>query len=121
VAAVLAAGDGALLSHGTAAWRWRIISAPPSMIELALPRDHAEIAGLTLFVSRNLRAGDTTCNGRFPTTSVPRTLLDLAARYERRALVRALADAEFPTTCAPRTSSARCAAATRAAPASAPR
>ena len=86
VAAVLAAGDGALLRHGTAAWRWRIISAPPSMIELALPRDHAEIAGLTLFVSRNLRAGDTTGNGRFPTTSVPRTLLDLATRYNRRAL-----------------------------------
>jgi hypothetical protein len=30
VAALLAAGDGALLSHGTAAWRWRIIPAPPS-------------------------------------------------------------------------------------------
>ena len=39
LAALLAAGDGALLSHGTAAWRWRIIPAPPSMIELALPRD----------------------------------------------------------------------------------
>ena len=38
VAALLAAGDGALLSHGTAAWRWRIIAAPPSMIELAVPR-----------------------------------------------------------------------------------
>src|SRR5882724_13570572 len=29
VAALLAAGEGALLSHGTAAWRWRIIPAPP--------------------------------------------------------------------------------------------
>ena len=27
-AALLAAGDGALLSHGTAAWRWRIIPGP---------------------------------------------------------------------------------------------
>jgi hypothetical protein len=95
VAALLAAGDGALLSHGTAAWRWRIIPAPPSVIELALPRDHAEIGGLTIFVSRKLRAGDTTHNGRFPTTSVPRTLLDLATRYDRRALLRALAEAEF--------------------------
>jgi very-short-patch-repair endonuclease len=65
------------------------------MIELALPRDHAEIQGLTVFVSRNLRPGDTSVNGRFPTTSVPRTLLDLATRYERRALLRALAEAEF--------------------------
>jgi very-short-patch-repair endonuclease len=95
VAALLAAGEGALLSHGTAAWRWRIIRAPPSMIELALPRDHAQIAGLRVFVSRNLRPGDTTHNGRFPATSVARTLLDLAARYDRRALLRALAEAEF--------------------------
>jgi very-short-patch-repair endonuclease len=95
LAALLAAGEGALLSHGTAAWRWRIIPAPPSVIELALPRDHAEIQGLNLFGSRNLRPGDTTQNGRFPTTSVPRTLLDLATRYERHALRRALAEAEF--------------------------
>ena len=95
VAALLAAGDGAFLSHGTAAWRWRIIPAPPSMIELALPRNHAKMKGPTIFVSRNLRPGDTTHNGRFPTTTVSRTLLDLATRYERRALVRALAEAEF--------------------------
>jgi very-short-patch-repair endonuclease len=95
LAALLAAGDGAVLGHGTAAWRWRIIPAPPSMIELALPRDHAEIQGLKLFVSRNLRPGDTTQNGSFPTTSVQRTLLDLATRYERGALLRALAEAEF--------------------------
>ena len=95
VAALLAAGDGALLSHGTAAWRWRIIAAPPSMIELAVPRNHAQTEGLTVFVSRNLRAGDTTRNGRFPTTSVARTLLDLATRYDHRALLRALAEAEF--------------------------
>jgi very-short-patch-repair endonuclease len=95
LAALLATGDGAVLSHGTAAWRWRTIPAPPSMIELALPRDHAQIEGLTVFVSRNLRPGDTSLNGRFPTTSVPRTLLDLATRYERRALLKALAEAEF--------------------------
>ncbi|HEX6697193.1 MAG TPA: type IV toxin-antitoxin system AbiEi family antitoxin domain-containing protein, partial [Solirubrobacteraceae bacterium] len=60
VAALLAAGDGALLSHGTAAWRWRIIPAPPSMITLAVPRDRGDMKGVTVFVSRNLRPGDTT-------------------------------------------------------------
>jgi very-short-patch-repair endonuclease/predicted transcriptional regulator of viral defense system len=94
-AALLAAGDGALLSHGTAAWRWRIIAAPPSVMQLAVPRDRAAIEGLQLHVSRRLRADDTTTNGGFPTTTVPRTLLDLAARYDRRALGRALAEAEF--------------------------
>jgi len=93
--ALLGAGDGALLTHGTAAWRWRIIPAPPSLMQLALPRDHAPMDGVTLFVSRNLRADDVTVNGRFPTTSVARTLLDLAIRYDRRALLRALAEAEF--------------------------
>ena len=95
LAALLAAGDGALLSHGTAAWRWRIIPARPSLMQLAVPRDRAQIDGLQLFVSGRLRPGDTTLNGRFPTTSVPRTLLDLATRYNRHALLRALAEAEF--------------------------
>jgi very-short-patch-repair endonuclease len=95
LAALLGAGDGALLTHGTAAWRWRIIPAPPSLMQLAVPRDRAQMEGVTLFVSRNLRADDVTVNGRFPTTSVPRTLLDLATRYDPRALLRALAEAEF--------------------------
>jgi very-short-patch-repair endonuclease len=94
VAALLAAGDGARLSHGTAAWRWRIIAAPPSVITLAVPRGRAA-EGLVLHVGGRYRAGDTTHNGRFPTTTVPRTLLDLATRYDRGALLRALAEAEF--------------------------
>jgi very-short-patch-repair endonuclease len=95
LSALLAAGDGAILSHGTAAWRWRIIPAPPSLMQLALPRDRAQIDGLQLFVSGRYRAGDTALNGRFPTTTVARTLLDLATRYTRGALLRALAEAEF--------------------------
>ena len=95
MAALLGAGEGALLSHGTAAWRWRIIPAPPSVMQLALPRDHAQMEGVTLFVSRNLRADDVTLNGRFPSTTPARTLLDLATRYTHRALLRALAEAEF--------------------------
>jgi very-short-patch-repair endonuclease len=95
VAALLAAGDRALLSHGTAAWRWRIIPASPSVIELAVPRTRAAPAGVNFFESRHLRAGDITHNGRFATTTVSRTLLDLATRYDRRAWLRALAEAEF--------------------------
>jgi predicted transcriptional regulator of viral defense system len=94
-AALLAAGEGALLSHGTAAWRWRIIAAPPSVMQLAVPQPRTAPMGVRLVVSRRLRPGDSTHNGRFPTTSVPRTLLDLAADYTERALLRALAEAEF--------------------------
>jgi very-short-patch-repair endonuclease len=95
VAALLAAGGGAVLSHGTAAWRWRIIPAPPSLITVATPRRRGALPGVDVFGSARLRQGDSTHNGRFPATSVPRTLLDLATRYERRALLRALAEAEF--------------------------
>lgn len=81
--ALFAAGPGAFLSHGTAAWRWQIIPAPPIKTEVGLSRRHA------------LLPGDVVWNGRFRSTSVPRTLLDLAARYTQRALLRALAEAEF--------------------------
>jgi very-short-patch-repair endonuclease len=94
IAALLAAGDGAVLSHGTAAWRWQIIAAPPSKIELAVPRDRTAPPGLRLFRSQ-FRPGDLILGARFPSTSVPRTLLDLAVRYDQRALLKALAEAEF--------------------------
>ena len=95
LAALLAAGDGALLSHATAAWRWRIIPAPPSVMQLAVPQPRTAPAGLVFHESGRLRADDVTTNAGFPTTGVPRTLLDLATRYEHRALLRALAEAEF--------------------------
>jgi very-short-patch-repair endonuclease len=94
IAALMAAGEGAVLSHGTAAWRWQIIPAPPTRIELAVPRRRTAPRGVTLFESQ-FRPGDLFLDAQFPTTSVPRTLLDLATRYDQRALLRALAEAEF--------------------------
>jgi very-short-patch-repair endonuclease len=94
IAALLVAGDGAVLSHGAAAWRWQIIPAPPTRIELAVPSGRGSPPGLVLHRSR-LRPGDLFLDARFPRTSVPRTLLDLAARYDQRALLKALAEAEF--------------------------
>jgi very-short-patch-repair endonuclease len=94
IAALLAAGDSAVLSHGTASWRWHIIPAPPTTIELAVPQRRTTPPGLTLHESQ-FRPGDLNLTAPFPTTSVPRTLLDLAVRYDHRALLRALAEAEF--------------------------
>jgi very-short-patch-repair endonuclease len=94
IAALLAAGDGAVLSHGTAAWRWHLIPAPPTAVELAVPQRRTAPTGVTLFQSK-LLPEDLTLNARFPSTSVPRTLLDLATRYQGDALLRALAEAEF--------------------------
>jgi predicted transcriptional regulator of viral defense system len=94
-AALAAAGEGAVLSHATAAWRWRLIPALPSMMQLAVPQPRKAPRGVALHESGRLSPADTTTNRGFPTTSVPRTLLDLATRYEHRALCRALAEAEF--------------------------
>jgi len=94
IAALLAAGDGTVLSHGSAAWRWQLIPAPPTRIELAVPWPRKAPPGLSFFESR-LRADDLILDARFPRTSVPRTLLDLATRYDQRALLKALAEAEF--------------------------
>jgi very-short-patch-repair endonuclease len=95
-AALMAAGRGAMLARGTAEWRWRVIPAPPTHIELSVPRyRRGQLAGVELIRHGPLRPGDVTWNGRFRSTSVERTLLDLAARYDRRALLKALAEAEF--------------------------
>jgi very-short-patch-repair endonuclease len=94
-AALLAAGNGAILSHGTAAWRWRIIRAAPARIELSVPHRRAPPDGVTLFRPSALRAGDVVIDRGIRITSVPRTALDLAVRYDHRALVRMLEEAEF--------------------------
>lgn len=94
-AALLAAGDGATLSHGTAAWRWRIIRAAPARIELSVPHRRALLDGVTLFRPQRLRPGDVVTDRGVRITSVPRTALDLAVRYEHRALIRMLEEAEF--------------------------
>jgi very-short-patch-repair endonuclease len=95
IAALHAAGPGALLTHGTAAWRWQLIPAPPKRIEIAVPRPRTVPQGVTLHESGRLRPGDTTHHHDIPTTTVARTLLDLATRYSHHALLRALAEAEF--------------------------
>jgi very-short-patch-repair endonuclease len=95
IAALHAAGPGALLSHGTAAWRWELIPAPPTSIELTVPRPRVGPQGVTLHESGRLRPADTTHHRGLPTTTAPRTLLDLATHYSHHALLRALAEAEF--------------------------
>lgn len=94
MAAILATRGRAVLSHGTAAWRWHLITARPQQIELATRLELLEPRGI-LIHRTELRAGDLCRNGRFRTTTVARTLLDLAVEYDTEPLVRALAEAEF--------------------------
>ena len=94
-AALAASGRATGLGRGTAAWRHGLIPAPPTGIELLSTSAHRGLAGVVFLRASCLRPDDVVLDGPFPTTSVPRTLLDLAVRYEREPLLRALAEAEF--------------------------
>jgi very-short-patch-repair endonuclease len=79
IAAVLAAGPGAALSHRSAAAKWGIVTRPPPRIELSVPADRTRrIDGLVLHRRTGLGTHTTTRHGIAITTPLL-TLVDLAA------------------------------------------
>jgi predicted transcriptional regulator of viral defense system len=94
LAAVLACGKGAVLSHRSAAAHWGLLQTQATRIDVTAPRTRAGNARIRLHRSRSLIACDTTTHQGIPTTSIPRTLLDLAATVKPDRLERALAQAE---------------------------
>jgi predicted transcriptional regulator of viral defense system len=84
LAAVLACGRGAMLSHDSAAWLWGLRSSCPSRTEVTLPARGHRRAGLHIHHSTILEPIDEAVREGIPTTSVARTLLDCAARGRRR-------------------------------------
>ena len=95
VAALLAAGEGAILSHGTAAWRWRIIPAPPSMMQLAVPRAAHGPAGVTLHEAAACAPATSPSTAASPPPPSPARSSTSPPATTSRALLRALAEAEF--------------------------
>jgi len=96
LAAVLAVGPGALLSHYSAGWLWGISrgSAKPIHVTAFVPRHHPAPKGITRHRARNLVDSDRTLVEGVPVTSVARTFLDLAWELTGDQLARALARAE---------------------------
>jgi very-short-patch-repair endonuclease len=95
MAAVLACGDGALLSHSSAAALWRIGFEQRSPIELSLPsRSHREVPELRIHRHPSLRSGDTTVEFGIPVTTPIKTLIDLSLRLDRRGIERAINEAD---------------------------
>jgi very-short-patch-repair endonuclease len=79
LAAVLACGEGALLSHGSAAWIWGLSTRWLARPEATAPaRGHIR-ATVLLHHSTILTEEDRAFCEEVPTTAVPRTLLDVAA------------------------------------------
>lgn len=95
LAAVLALGDGAVLSHRSAAALWRIGTAErrPAPLEVTAPRDAAPRPGIRAHRSE-LDDAERTTRGGIPVTTPARTILDLAAVVGPRPLTRALEEAE---------------------------
>lgn len=93
MAAVLACGDGAVLSHWTAGVRWQLIRPAHGPIHVSAPADRKAQRGVFTHKAQ-LQPQDRTQRDGIPITSVPRTLLDLAAVANERILRRAVNQAE---------------------------
>jgi very-short-patch-repair endonuclease len=94
LAAVLACGSGAVLSHRSAAalWGLRRYTGRP---EVSIPSQACRsIPGILIHRSRSLVSADVTTVEGIPCTTVARTVVDLAARGDRPGLVAAITRAE---------------------------
>src|SRR4051794_6102880 len=94
MAAVLACGPGALLSHRSGAALWCIRRSGLSYVEVTVPTRRGSVDGIRPYVCRRLEPQDRAVVDGIPCTSVALTLLNLAAVVPRRALERACDEAE---------------------------
>jgi hypothetical protein len=92
LAAVLALGEGAVLSHVSAAALWAIRLSSASVIHVTVPTDAGRMrrSGIVVHRSRTLAPADVTEHEGIPTTSVARTQLDLASMLAPGPLERAV-------------------------------
>ena len=77
MAATLACGPGAVLSHRAAAALWGLCATFWGPIDVSAPTRH-DIPGIRCHLVRRLRPDDATTRDGIPVTAVNRTLLDLA-------------------------------------------
>jgi len=95
MAAVLAAGPGALASHSTAAALWSFPNAEPErIVEVTVDRPRLpRLRDVAVHRSVHLLDGDRAVLDGIPVTSIPRTLVDLTAARGLGWIARALDDA----------------------------
>lgn len=95
MAAVLACGPGAALSHRDAAALHRLMRPTRTAIDVTSPtRAGRSRAGIDVHRAGNLAPGDVTTVQGIPCTTLARTLLDLAEVAHDRTLQKALEQAE---------------------------
>jgi very-short-patch-repair endonuclease/predicted transcriptional regulator of viral defense system len=91
-AALLYAGPGAMLSHGTAAWWWGLIDNQPSTINVSTPRRCRSRRGIKVHQRRDCERA---WHKRLPVTTVEQALLDYAAKASLNKVRLALASTEY--------------------------
>src|SRR3954466_13559804 len=97
MAAVLAAGPGAALSHASAAALWEIRPTSATRIDVSVQSagGRSKRPGLRIHRATKLHDDEITEHDGIRATTPARTLLDLASSLPRRALERALDQAEI--------------------------
>jgi Transcriptional regulator, AbiEi antitoxin len=95
MAAVLAGGPGAVLSHASAAALWEIRGGSPRRTDITTRLGGREREGLRVHRSRCLTPDEVTTRHGIPVTAPARTVLDLAATLNRDQLKRLLDQVEL--------------------------
>jgi len=94
MAAVLACGPCALLSHRSAAALWGLLPSARGSIDVTGPRTRERARGVTVHRTRSIRPADRDEQEGIPVTSVMRTIVDLADVVRLDRLQRAVDSAE---------------------------
>lgn len=90
--ALLYAGPGAALSHATAAWWLGLLDRRPQTIQVTTPRRCRSINKIRVY---DRRRRPRIMHKQLAVTTIPHTLIDLAATAPLRVIRRALANAEY--------------------------
>src|SRR4051794_33422180 len=95
MAAVLACGDDAVLSHSSAAALWRFAAELRSEIELSLAsQSHRNLPGLRIHRRASLQPRDVTTEYGIPVTTPVKTLIDMSLRLDRGGVERMINEAD---------------------------
>lgn len=95
LAAVLAYGTTAVLSHHSTGAIWDLVGGALWPLHVTVPGSgRAHRAGIRVHRTTTLHSEDVTTVDRIPVTSIDRTLLDLAAVLPRRRLIYAVEQAD---------------------------
>lgn len=96
LAAVLASGPEAVLSHRSAAAHWDLRRMVAASVDVTVPGrgGHRRQPGIAIHRSTTLSPAHVTCHEGIRVTTVARTLVDLAEVVPRRTLERAVEQAE---------------------------